>query len=139
MVCCTLRRPLPRADIAGHPTLPTDCRWGRRACFPLPGALNQRPRAETVVPFSLYPIPLVFTDGLGKDLAMDSSNAGKRAWYLMGQCLIGALASSLFGLPVLMYHIQTIGGEQFWLWMAANVLATGSSAYFLINNNKEDM
>mmetsp|Transcript_51696 Transcript_51696/g.143150 ORF Transcript_51696/g.143150 Transcript_51696/m.143150 type:complete len:132 (-) Transcript_51696:80-475(-) len=92
-----------------------------------------------LVPFSLYPIPLVFTDGLGKDLAVDSSNAGKRAWYLMGQCLIGALGSSLFGLPVLMYHVQAIESEQFWLWMVANVIATCTSGYFLVKNGKDDM
>lgn len=62
-----------------------------------------------VVPFALLPVPLVFTEGLGKQLEMGGGDTdGTRMWYNYGVCLTGTLVSMLLAMPVVFLHLKLV-------------------------------
>ena len=68
------------------------------------------------------PMLVIIGEALGSSPSYAGYDEGKAAWANMGGCVFGVVLSSLFGLPLLLLHLNSIQGPAFGLWMASTVV-----------------
>ena len=75
----------------------------------------------------LVPVAVILTDTIGGGSPFAEYNEGRAAWVNFGTCFFGVILTSLFGLPLILYHITKLTGLGLGLWLASTVVTFTAS------------
>ena len=70
----------------------------------------------------LVPVAVILTDTIGGGSAFSDYDEGRAAWVNFGTCFFGVILASLFGLPLILYHVGNITHVGLGLWLGSTVL-----------------
>ena len=70
----------------------------------------------------LVPVAVILSDTLGGGSPFVEYNEGRAAWANFGTCFFGVILASLFGLPLILYHVGSLSATGLGLWLGSTVL-----------------
>ena len=91
------------------------------------------PAMVNLIAVLLVPVAVILTDTIGGGSPFAEYNEGRAAWVNFGTCFFGVILTSLFGLPLILYHVQKLSGLGLGLWLASTVVTFGASVSFVVN------